>query len=72
MEDVDEEEASGEVARDEATGLDSAVISLGGGVTKRVTLNTHAVQQKTQVPRPHTHAHTQVHHYILIFWKRYV
>lgn len=38
--------------RDEETGAESAVISLGGGVKKRVSLNTTAVQQKTQVCNP--------------------
>jgi deoxyhypusine synthase len=37
------------VVRDDENGTESAVISLGGGVKKRVTLNTHAVQQKNQV-----------------------
>lgn len=52
MEDVgDEDEDDGELARDEEAGTDSAVISLGGGVKKRVTLNTHAVQQKAQAAK---------------------
>ena len=38
-----------QVVHDEETGLESAVISLGAGVKKRVTLNTHAMQQKNQV-----------------------
>jgi hypothetical protein len=41
-----------QVIRDEEAGTESAVISLGAGVRKRVTLNTHAVMQKNQVS-PH-------------------
>ena len=37
------------MVHDEDTGLETAVISLGAGVRKRVTLNTHAMQQKSQV-----------------------
>ena len=37
------------VSIDEDTGLETMVIPLGGGVKKRITLNTHAVQQKAQV-----------------------
>ena len=38
-----------QVEQDEDSGLQTAVISLGAGVKKRVTLNTHGVQQKNQV-----------------------
>jgi hypothetical protein len=51
MEDAEEGDAEGEVVRDEETGLESAVISLGAGIKKRVTLNTHAMQQKNQCAR---------------------
>ena len=37
--------------QDEDTGLESAVVSLGAGVKKRVTLNTNAIQQKNQAAR---------------------
>ena len=47
MEDATEEEAQAEAEHDEETGMDSAVINFGG-MYKRVTLNTHAVQQKTK------------------------
>jgi len=42
------DEDEGDAEHDEETGIDSAVINLGAGVKKRVTLNTHAVQQKSQ------------------------
>ena len=51
MVDADEDENEGEVTHDDETGTESAVISLGAGVKKRVTLNTHAVQQKNQAAR---------------------
>ena len=51
MVDADEEENEGEVTHDDETGTESAVISLGPGVRKRVTLNTHAIQQKNQAAR---------------------
>lgn len=51
MVDAEEEDVEGEVVQDEDTGLESAVVSLGAGVRKRVTLNTHAVQQKNQAAR---------------------
>eukprot|EP01041_Mallomonas_annulata_P004670 gene4670-9261_t len=52
MEDADDAvDDDGEVEQDEETGLQTAIISLGGGVKKRVTLNTHAVQQKNQCAR---------------------
>jgi len=38
-----------QLERDEELGVESTVISLAGGVRKRVTLNTTAVQQKQQV-----------------------
>jgi hypothetical protein len=51
MVDAEEDDVEGEVIQDEETGLESAVVSLGAGVRKRVTLNTHAVQQKNQAAR---------------------
>ena len=51
MVDAEEDDIEGEVIQDEDTGLESAVVSLGGGVRKRVTMNTHAVQQKNQAAR---------------------
>ena len=52
MEDVqDGEEEEDEVDYDEESRTQSAVITLGGGVRKRVTLNTHAVQQKDKAAR---------------------
>ena len=51
MVDAEEEDTDGEVIRDDDAGTESAVISLGAGVRKRVTLNTHAVQQKNQAAR---------------------
>jgi len=47
MTNATEEEAAAEAEHDETTGMDSAVIPIAG-VYKRVTLNTHAVQQKTK------------------------
>jgi len=51
MVDAQEDDVDGEVIQDEDTGTESAVVSLGAGVRKRVTLNTHAVQQKNQAAR---------------------
>ena len=51
MVDAEEDDTEGEVIRDDDAGTESAVISLGSGVRKRVTLNTHAVQQKNQAAR---------------------
>lgn len=51
MVDALEDDVDGEVIQDEDTGTESAVVSLGAGVRKRVTLNTHAVQQKNQAAR---------------------
>ena len=51
MVDAQEDDIDGEVIQDEETGAESAVVSLGAGVRKRVTLNTHAVQQKNQAAR---------------------
>jgi hypothetical protein len=48
MVDAEDDDVEGEVTHDDETGTESAVVSLGGGVRKRVTLNTHAVQQKNQ------------------------
>jgi hypothetical protein len=47
FEDANEEDVEGEVTKDDETGLESAVISLGGGMKKRVTLHTHSLQQKS-------------------------
>ncbi len=49
MTDAEADEADGEVMYDEDLGTETAVISVGPGVKKRCTLNTHAVQQKNQV-----------------------
>lgn len=49
MEDAEDGDTEGEVVVDEETGLESAVVSLGPGVKKRVSLNTHALQQKNLV-----------------------
>jgi hypothetical protein len=49
MSDAEDGDAVGEVVIDEETGLESAVVALGPGVKKRVSLNTHAMQQKNQV-----------------------
>jgi hypothetical protein len=52
MEDVLDEEDEDDVENaDGEQRVQSAIISLGGGVRKRVTLNTHAVQQKNQAAR---------------------
>lgn len=53
LEDADDDEVEGEVTHNEETGTQSAVIALGSGTKKRVTLNTHAVQQKSQVSAVH-------------------
>jgi len=45
----DDVDVDGGVVHDEDTNMDSTVINMGSGVKKRVTLNTHAVQQKQQV-----------------------
>jgi hypothetical protein len=49
MVDAEDGDTLGEVVFDEETGLESAVVALGPGVKKRVSLNTHALQQKNQV-----------------------
>jgi hypothetical protein len=49
MIDAEDGDAVGEVVIDEDTGLESAVVALGPGIKKRVSLNTHAMQQKNQV-----------------------
>ena len=49
MEDAEDGDTEGEVVVDEETGLESAVVSLGPGIKKRVSLNTHALQQKNLV-----------------------
>lgn len=51
MVDAEEDDIDGDVIQDEETGTESAVVSLGAGMRKRVTLNTHAVQQKNQAAR---------------------
>ncbi|KAJ1437419.1 armadillo-type protein [Ochromonadaceae sp. CCMP2298] len=51
MTDADEDAVLGDVVQDEDTGTESAVVSLGAGVKKLVSLNTHAVQQKNQAAR---------------------
>lgn len=51
MVDADDDDVEGEVVHDDETGTESTVVSLGAGVKKRVTLNTHAVQQKTQAAK---------------------
>ena len=51
MVDADDDQEDGEAEHDEDAGTDSAVINLGNGVRKKVTLNTHAVQQKAQAAR---------------------
>ena len=50
VEDAEEGDAEGEAITDEETGLESAVIAVQG-MRKRVTMNTHAVQQKVQSAR---------------------
>lgn len=49
MVDAEDGDTIGEVVVDEDTGLESAVVALGPGIKKRVSLNTHALQQKIQV-----------------------
>eukprot|EP01035_Chromulina_nebulosa_P019616 gene19616-25525_t len=51
MTDADDDDVEGEITVDEDTGNESTVIKLGLGVKKRVTMNTHAVQQKLQATR---------------------
>lgn len=52
MEDVlDGEEEDEDVENDGENKTQSAIVSLGNGIKKRVTLNTHAVQQKNQASR---------------------
>ena len=51
MEDADDTATVGEQSIDEESGLESLVLALHGGVKKRVTMNTHAVQQKNQAAR---------------------
>ena len=51
MVDANEDEQEGDVNQDEDTGVETAIVSLGGGVKKRVTLNTHTLQQKNQAAR---------------------
>ncbi len=51
MEDVDDDETEGEVIVDEETGVESTIVSFGAGVKKRVSINTHAMQQRTQAAR---------------------
>lgn len=49
MEDADDNAAVGEPTIDEDTGIETMVIALQGGARKKVTMNTFAVQQRTQV-----------------------
>ena len=51
IEDALDNDVEGEVHEDEETGLQSAVVSLGAGQKKRITLNTHAVHQRSQAAR---------------------
>lgn len=51
MEDADDDEVDGEITHDDETGTQSTVITLAAGVRKKVSLNTHAVQQKNQAAR---------------------
>lgn len=51
MEDAAEDDVEGEVVQDEEARTESTVVCLGCGQKKRVTLNTHAVQQKNQAAR---------------------
>ena len=51
MVDADDCDNEGETIIDEETGNESAVITMGAGIKKRVTLNTHAVQKKNQCGR---------------------
>lgn len=41
-----------QVVHNEDTGTDSAVVELPGGLKKRISLNTHAVEQKNKVLLP--------------------
>jgi hypothetical protein len=50
MVDAEEGDEVGDVEQDEE-GIETAVVNLGGGVKKRVTLNTHMLQQKNQAAR---------------------
>lgn len=47
----EEDEAVNTVTHDEDTHIDSTIINIGGGIKKKITLNTHAVQQKQQAAR---------------------
>jgi len=50
IEDADDDDNEGEAVKDEETGMESAVMSVGG-LKKRVTMNTYAVHQKDQAAR---------------------
>lgn len=49
--DAGEDDVEGDLELDEETGTESSVISIGALGKKRVTMNTHAVQQKNQAVR---------------------
>lgn len=49
MVDAEDGDVLGEIVYDEDTGIESAVVAFGPGIKKRVSLNTQALRQKTQV-----------------------
>jgi len=49
--DAGEDDVEGDIELDEENGTESSVISIGSLGKKRVTMNTHAVQQKNQAVR---------------------
>lgn len=51
IEEAEDSDTVGEVIQDEDTGNDSTVVSFGAGIKKRITVNTHAAQQKNQAAR---------------------
>jgi hypothetical protein len=51
MTDADADEVEGEVTIDEDTGNETTVVAIAAGMKKRVSMNTHAVQQKNQAAR---------------------
>ena len=50
---------------DEDTGLETLVVSLNGGAKKRVMMNTHALQQKTQVT--YIYVHIYIHACVIFY-----
>jgi hypothetical protein len=48
MEDANEDDEEGDVVTDEELRTESTVVNFGGGIKKRVTLNTYAMGQKKQ------------------------